>query len=193
MAKRRRLRADERKREIQEVAIRLFNEKGYGNCTLTDIIEASGLSRGGFYHHYHDKVEILYDLMMAGNMYRISENNGYISEHAGVDAKETLVEITLNRILDENELKNIYVMLLQEMRRDKALRELYDKLYDGSIELMSRHFEECGLKVEDTWKSDFFNAFLNSLFLGMYALDAKEIFEREKDTLRKVFRVILGG
>ena len=67
MSRRSRLKPIDRKAAILKVAIKLFNQKGYQNTTMADLVEASGLSFGGFYHHYRHKADILLDIMRQGN------------------------------------------------------------------------------------------------------------------------------
>ena len=50
--------ADERRAEIIAVAERLFNEKGYDNTSIADIIGSAGIAKGTFYHHFHSKTEL---------------------------------------------------------------------------------------------------------------------------------------
>lgn len=44
---------------IQAAALDVFCEQGYDACTITDIVEASGLSVGTFYNYYGDKASLL--------------------------------------------------------------------------------------------------------------------------------------
>lgn len=50
---------DERKQEILETALKLFVSKGYEKTSTNDIMVALNLSRGGLYHHFGSKEEIL--------------------------------------------------------------------------------------------------------------------------------------
>lgn len=45
--------------ELVEIAEKLFLEKGYEETTVDDILEASGFSKGGFYHYFKSKEELL--------------------------------------------------------------------------------------------------------------------------------------
>lgn len=49
----------EKTRQIVAVAEKLFLEKGYAETTVDDILEATGLSKGGFYHYFKSKEEVL--------------------------------------------------------------------------------------------------------------------------------------
>lgn len=53
------MRASETRRQIVEVADRLFYENGYEATSFADIARDVGLSRGNFYYHFKTKDEIL--------------------------------------------------------------------------------------------------------------------------------------
>ena len=43
---------------ILEKSAELFNQHGYEGCSLNDIMEATGLQKGGIYNHFKNKEEI---------------------------------------------------------------------------------------------------------------------------------------
>ncbi|WP_042348480.1 TetR/AcrR family transcriptional regulator [Bacillus massiliigorillae] len=43
-----------------ETSLKLFDEYGYHGVTVHEIVEQSGTSKGGFYHHFKSKDELLY-------------------------------------------------------------------------------------------------------------------------------------
>ena len=51
--------AEERKKEILDVAEELFATKGYDSASTTDILERIGIARGTLYYHFKSKEEIL--------------------------------------------------------------------------------------------------------------------------------------
>lgn len=51
--------ADVRRREILATAYRLFIRDGYDATTVNAIIDAVGLSKGAFYHHFESKEEVM--------------------------------------------------------------------------------------------------------------------------------------
>ena len=48
-----------RRRDILQVAEELFYHKGYESTTINDILESLHLSKGGFYHHFTSKEQLL--------------------------------------------------------------------------------------------------------------------------------------
>lgn len=51
--------AAERKEQILNAAITLFDEKGYGNTTISEIAKKAGISKGLIYNYYNSKLDIL--------------------------------------------------------------------------------------------------------------------------------------
>lgn len=53
------------KERIIEEALRLFSVKGYMSTSTTDIIEAAGTSKGGFYNHFRSKEQLFLETLSA--------------------------------------------------------------------------------------------------------------------------------
>ncbi len=51
------------RQEILRASARLFQQQGYDGTSMNDIAAALKLSKGGLYHHFQSKDEILFDLM----------------------------------------------------------------------------------------------------------------------------------
>ena len=51
------------RQEILRTAARLFQQQGYDATSMNDVAAALKLSKGGLYHHFQGKDEILFDLM----------------------------------------------------------------------------------------------------------------------------------
>jgi TetR/AcrR family transcriptional repressor of nem operon len=51
------------RRDIINVARRLFSEHGYHNSGISDIQHATGLTKGAFYHHFRSKEELALDVL----------------------------------------------------------------------------------------------------------------------------------
>lgn len=49
------------KQTLFETAIKLFNEKGFNQVSVDEIVEQAGTSKGSFYTYYNTKVDVLID------------------------------------------------------------------------------------------------------------------------------------
>jgi TetR/AcrR family transcriptional regulator, transcriptional repressor for nem operon len=48
-------RGTETRRRILEVAAEAFSDRGYAGTSLSDVLKASGVTKGGFYFHFPSK------------------------------------------------------------------------------------------------------------------------------------------
>lgn len=54
---------DRRRRELLDVALRVFSERGYHETRIADLIEAAGVARGTFYLYFESKNAIFHELL----------------------------------------------------------------------------------------------------------------------------------
>jgi AcrR family transcriptional regulator len=55
--------ATDSRQDILRTAARLFQQRGYDATSMNDVAAALKLSKGGLYHHFQSKDEILFNLM----------------------------------------------------------------------------------------------------------------------------------
>lgn len=78
--KRKNMKPEERRSQLLDCAQKLFFGKGYEDTTITDVMKAAGVSKGGFYHHFKSKDELLLAVFnrivthYANNLRPLSEN-----------------------------------------------------------------------------------------------------------------------
>ena len=84
--------------KILDTAERLFIKKGYDHTSLQDIIESTGLSKGGIYHHFASKEDIFYYVCN-----RIGQRNGEVLSQvrddpalSGLDKLRTIFKVSLH-------------------------------------------------------------------------------------------------
>ncbi|WP_149866531.1 TetR/AcrR family transcriptional regulator [Tropicimonas marinistellae] len=74
------MKPEARRNQLLDCAQALFFSKGFEDTTMADILQMAGVSKGGFYHHFKSKDELLFgvlDRMAAivfGNMEAIAED-----------------------------------------------------------------------------------------------------------------------
>ena len=116
---------------IGKAAAELFDENGYLETSLKDISNASKLSKGGIYHYFKTKEDILAliliqhtDLFLRTLKQRIKE-----SQAKGIDAKQAFQELIRTYANHLNQNKEVRLLVLRERHQltGKNKRNLYKR------------------------------------------------------------------
>ena len=111
----------ERRDQIIEAAERLFYEKGYEQTSVQDVLDALSLSKGGFYHYFQSKIELLEAVCRRQSVRDAEEMTAAVARQEGaVDKLNTLLR---------------YCGLLRADRMDFALLVLRVGYLGGSLQL----------------------------------------------------------
>jgi TetR/AcrR family transcriptional regulator, cholesterol catabolism regulator len=99
------------RQEILRTAARLFQQQGYDATSMNDVAAALRLSKGGLYHHFQSKEEILFELM--NHAMDITEESVIGPVKAVADPEQrlrTLIRRHIGVVLSERD-REITVML----------------------------------------------------------------------------------
>ncbi|MFY9675567.1 MAG: TetR/AcrR family transcriptional regulator [Terriglobales bacterium] len=112
----------EPRQEILRAAARLFQQQGYDATSMNDVAAALKLSKGGLYHHFQSKDEILFHIM--SHAMEITEER-VIKVAMRIDDPEerlrTLIRLHIGVVLGEED-REITVMLHENHPLPPALR-----------------------------------------------------------------------
>jgi AcrR family transcriptional regulator len=127
----------EPRQEILRTAARLFQQQGYDATSMNDVAAALKLSKGGLYHHFQSKDEILFNIMSHAmditeerviNVVRridVARVDGSRNEEARIDVSEerlrTLIRLHIQIVLSPED-REITVMLHENHPLPPALR-----------------------------------------------------------------------
>ena len=124
MTRQKRLTKEERMRQIRNHAKNVFLRKGFDKTTMEDVVEETGMSKGGVYRHYSSTTEMLYDLMIDGNIYRNTLIDEYLENNKDKNKFEQMGEILLDKALASTDLMKLYGLILSTEILDA--RESFD-------------------------------------------------------------------
>ncbi|MGC6173019.1 TetR/AcrR family transcriptional regulator [Lacrimispora sp. 38-1] len=185
-----RLEKEERKKQIKEVALQLFIEKGLVRTTMDDMIEKTGISKGGIYHHYNNKEEIFEELIKDSMTYRKKLVVEYINKNKGMNREDLIMNMLLDKILDKNPYKTIYAIFLTELSTNKNLTELYNRIYKESKEEFIQFCISENLPEYIPLINKACDFFINSLIMGTNILGNDDETEL-RDMLKVMLRAYL--
>ena len=112
----------EPRQEILHAAARLFQQQGYDATSMNDVAAALKLSKGGLYHHFQSKDEILYNIM--SHAMDITEQRviNVARRIEGVEERlRTLIRLHIEVVLSPED-REITVMLHENHPLSPALR-----------------------------------------------------------------------
>lgn len=184
---------EERLTEIRIVAGNVFACKGYHHTTMENIIEMTELSKGGFYHYYGNKKEILIDLMKDGNTQYMLKNPFMLKLNHSCNDEEK-VEIILDAFLDKalvvNEGKRVYTMFAYEAMYDS---EIWDIFLDLEKEFIEFLFNKLGLDKKIAMEDMLLiSRLVNALLFSQnISRNPKLLIEKRKE-LKEMLRPLLN-
>ena len=192
MCARVRLNPEKRKEEIKNAAMKLFTEKGFSHTTMENIINETGLSKGGFYHYYNSTSDILYDLMKDGIEYRNQVIKSKIGEFKN-DEIEFMAERFYEKIVDDNPYMGIYIEFLLLKSKNPKLESLFKILKEKTRKELFSFFEKLPNSFIDDEKYTMLTDFINSLILGAGVLNARKGFIKNRTLIIKMIHLVLDS
>ena len=136
---------DGRKEALVDIAGEVFFEKGYERATVSDLMEAMSLSKGGFYHYFSSKEEILLECI-----YRISNELKDIAQTVTMDDSLAVMDklkrfFSLRQLLleDKKQLIKMMNMIYQVDKMKYAMIETIELMF---IDAFSNLIEQGNLE-----------------------------------------------
>jgi AcrR family transcriptional regulator len=180
-----------RTNEIIEAAITEFIEKGYANASMESIAKRANLSKGGLYHHFKSKTEILLAVNMKflepvhEMMFRMEANPSvvdglkqYIQDYLAYwnahQRELSLYFLTMNESFNNEPIMNLY---------KESTREMFD--FFEAIILKGQQqgiFKECDARAHAI-------ALISCLdgFLGYVLIDSSLSIEKMETEIQNTF------
>lgn len=179
---------DERKNEILDVSERLFSEKGYGKCSVNEIINEIGIAKGTFYHYFKSKEEVL-DAIVERTTAMIIERAKLIGENKEMPPSEKLFNIFLSlRLEDKQRLE-----LLDEMHKTENVL-MHQKSLVSSVEGITPILVEIvkeGMEA-GAFKCDYPEEYMRIFMTSTLTLMDEGIFSIPMDKQEKMFQALIS-
>lgn len=104
---------------------------------MEDIIKNTSLSKGGFYHYYKNKENILIDLIRMKN-FNYLYGKLKVRPHATKDEVcRQLARVFVDRMMDQTSQSKLFLMMAMELANDtQAFYDLYYEVEDEAIQLI---------------------------------------------------------
>ncbi len=136
------------RQEILRTAARLFQQRGYDATSMNDVAAALKLSKGGLYHHFQSKDEILYEIM--NHAMEITQERVLNPVRGIADPEErlrALIRLHIEVVLSPRD-REITVMLHENHPLPPALRKRINARKKDYIHFLENLMAEVQDKVQ---------------------------------------------
>lgn len=187
------------KLELVEKAAQLFEERGYDQTTINDIIWSVGVSKGAFYHHFASKDEILEEIAKEYIKSLISKV-GAIADENGPDALEKL-----NRIIvvisagkhQDSSISNILSNSLSTLDNARAIIKLQEMVIENTWEHYAKIIKQ-GISeglfdvAEPEITARLYLRFMYAIKVEMHQCLEEGVLEEKLDYFSDIHKRVLG-
>lgn len=188
----------ERIEEILNAATEVFLEKGYSNTTMEDIINATTLSKGGFYYYFKSTKEIFFRIL--DRRTNIEIMGDIDKENIDKKTKEEIIdEIAENlakTVLERFDERTLYMMAVTEVINDPDFRKHTIQMVEKYLSIMEKTLLEKFPQVDSVILKDKLKLMLsicNALTFYCYIYQEEDLYKRNIDDVKNIFRQILSG
>jgi AcrR family transcriptional regulator len=137
------------RQEILRTAARLFQQRGYDATSMNDVAAALKLSKGGLYHHFQSKDEILYEIM--NHAMEITQERVLNPVRSIADPEErlrTLIRLHIEVVLSPRD-REITVMLHENHPLPPPLRKRINSRKKEYVHFLENLMTEVQEKVQE--------------------------------------------
>ena len=137
------------RQEILRTAARLFQQRGYDATSMNDVAAALKLSKGGLYHHFQSKDEILFEIM--NHAMEITQERVLNPVRGIADPGErlrTLIRLHIEVVLSPRD-REITVMLHENHPLPPALRKRINARKKEYVHFLENLMAEVQEKVQE--------------------------------------------
>lgn len=182
----------ERRRELIDAAESLFEEKGYEDTAVSDIVKKIKVGQGTFYHYFKSKEEIL-EAVAEKIVTPIAENVRNIEK--GKEDPATKINLILNSILKAGCSETGFMKLMHQkgnyLLHDKLEEALEARISPSIAEVISKGIDE-GIFNMKYPRESFVLLLTSTLALSYHFSGTFESRERMRSALKEITAKVLG-
>jgi AcrR family transcriptional regulator len=137
------------RQEILRTSARLFQQRGYDATSMSDVAAALKLSKGGLYHHFQSKDEILFEIM--NHAMEITEERVLNPVRGIADPEErlrALIRLHIEVVLSPRD-REITVMLHENHPLPPGLRRRINSRKKEYVHFLEKLMAEVQEKVQE--------------------------------------------
>ena len=138
---------EEKRKQIMDVALRLFAMEGYHATSISKIASEAGISKGLMYNYFDSKEALMFNILALG-MNQLAElfdpnNDGVLTE----DEFDYLVERSIDAVINNPTYWRLYFGILMQANIYEMVKKKYSEILEDVMKLLIDYYTKRG--VED--------------------------------------------
>lgn len=194
------MKPDERRAQLLGVAQELFFSKGFEATTMAEILRASKLSKGGFYHHFSSKDELLFAVFEQLTD-QIADGLGAVAGDKSLSARDRMTIILSMEgefFRDSNFAAQMEMQLILNEHQNLGLNQRLNRMiHDKTAPILARIIEDGAadgsLTVSDANTTSSLIVYLgrwyDTALINAYSARGSEHAETSAESLRAVLKL----
>lgn len=179
---------DDRRNEILDTAERLFHTKGYGKCTVNDILNEVAIAKGTFYYYFKSKEEVMDAIVLRYNDLIISRAEEILNREDISPVEKLMGVFMAMRIQDKADND-----MLEEMHKtENALlhQKTLSQIVTALAPILNRIVEEGNRKK--VWNCKYPLQYMQIFLAASITLTDEGIFELDDEAQGKVMAALIA-
>ena len=185
------------KEHILFTALKLILKKGYGDVTMNELVEASGMSKGAFYHYFKSKDEIYFETL---EKYFFSYMASFdLTYNKALSFRSNLLQVftmfiefasEIERMIGpENPMISYYHTLLEGAIRSNEIKQKVSNYYDFWISRIAGWVElaQSNNEIDPELDPEILSKHISGLMEGIMIIYS---FQNKEKNLEKYFNNI---
>lgn len=129
--------AEQTRQGLISAGIRVMQQKGYSATRVEDIAHEAGVTRGAFYHHFRDKLDIYDEILLRAQALMVSViRDAHSAELPVVERLQTLLHNLFGHLVENAEYQAILTVLLQLSEQTSEVDAVFRKRNQVYIDAM---------------------------------------------------------
>jgi TetR/AcrR family transcriptional regulator, cholesterol catabolism regulator len=133
--------AEERRRQIMDVALNVFADKGYKGTSIKDIAEAAGISQGLLYYHFTSKEKLFMDTVESHTF--LPELRRILAESSTLPSIKEIKEIAFRFIKTLESRKSLSRIIMRDVAFNPKVSDFWTRFLREVVSLLQKYIEQC--------------------------------------------------
>ncbi|MEW9077170.1 TetR/AcrR family transcriptional regulator [Terrisporobacter glycolicus] len=138
--------ADERKNEILHISNQLFNEKGYENTSVSDILKEIGIAKGTLYYYFKSKEDIMNTIINQVTL-NIFKNANSIAQDSNLTVPQKMINIILSLNIEDSDTGREIIKHVNNPKNTLMHQKQIDAIINGITPIFTKVINE-GIEKE---------------------------------------------